>query len=218
MLTAADDRADSLDTEAQIRSWSGDLDAVSLVHQGLQRLHARHHRGVIERTDPEEKFSKGLRAHLSLLGHRGGGPAKNHPAGLIDPVIKSRAQLGGEKRHLGLGNIGHLGDVLGSAHGDVGLHLLESGQIKFGHCGSLRAGDPQGQFPTDTTGVHHDVGLGFRGTGGTDQGDHEFLRRFRDINEHALTSLQLGGVRGKNSGQSVVSGIRHESRGWAVDD
>ena len=149
VFAATDDRTDALDAEAQVGTGSLEMDFVSAIHQCLECLHARDHPGVVQRADSEEEFSESLGAHLCLLGHRRSGPPENDPAGLVDPVVEGRAELRGEHCHLRLRHISHLGDVLRAAHGDVGLHLLESCQIDIGHCCRLRAGHTKREFTTD---------------------------------------------------------------------
>ena len=86
-------RTDPLDAESQIGSRTLDMNLIGAIHEGLQSLHAGNHFSIIQRADPEEKFGEGLGAHLSLLRHRGGGPAENDPSGLVDPIIESGTQL-----------------------------------------------------------------------------------------------------------------------------
>ena len=89
-IAAANDRGDSLDAEAQVRSRSFDFHPIGFLHQRLQRLHPGLQLPVIERADVEIKIFERLRAHAGELRHRRRRPAQDDPFRFLHPLVLHR--------------------------------------------------------------------------------------------------------------------------------
>ena len=193
----------------QVGARTLDVHAVGPVHQILQRLHARPVTLVVECADAEIEFLEGLRAHARLLGHGGRRPAHHDPFGFVHPVIQHRLEDARHELDPVGGHVGGFKNIVGTARGDVGLHLLHACQFDVrGDLVLIRrralqelAGDPG---PLD---VH--VGNRPPGTRRPHEGDDEGVGHVVGIDQHAFAFFQVTGKAGQNFGQFRITGVTH---------
>ena len=105
-------------------TWSG------FAHEIAERFHGLFHGAVIDAgADIEIEIFKSLGAHPRRLRHRAVRPAEHDPAclGHAHVLVHRRPPVPLVHRHLLLGHVAHLGDVVAAANADValaGFHTL----------------------------------------------------------------------------------------------
>jgi len=210
---AAGDGGDVLDRECEIGAGAFDFDAVGAVHEGLEGFHAGLHAGVIQGANIEEEFLEAFGAHAGLLGHRGGGPAQDAPAGFFDAIVENRLELAGEELYLGGWNVRGLGDVLTAADGDVGVHGFHARKLVFRGKIELLGRRRKGDLPGDAGLIDLDEGEGSRGAGCPDEGDGHLRGDVEGIDEDLFAGLEPGGKVDQETGKAVATRVVHLRRG-----
>ena len=176
MVAAAHFCANTLDAEGQVGARTEQMHAVGALHAFFQRGHGPGHLAVIHRADVEIQIFKRLGAHVRALGHAGGGPAQDTPAGFVHALVKHRAQDFGVERLQFTGHIPAFARVRAPAHGDVRLHFFHAEHIHVAHQpGVLLVGAEQ-QLTIDAGVAHLNERNGPRLPHGAHQGNGKFIR------------------------------------------
>ena len=153
-LPVAFDGPDALYGKAEVGPGSLDPYPVGPVHQVHQGIHGFAHLPVVQGADVEVEVLECFLAASGQLGHGSVGIAKDHPLGLVDPVVQGR--LGQLVVHVQLfgGHVGQFGCVGAGPDGDVGLHALHLSQGDLVHEPDLVFAAAQEQFSGDD-GISH---------------------------------------------------------------
>ena len=186
-----------------------DLDAIGLVHQRLQRLHARLELAVVERADVEVEILERLRAHAGELRHRRRRPAQHDPFRFLHPLVLHRAHFLRDQLHLLGRHIGQLGDVVAAAQADVGVHLFHARELV--NRGEIEL--PLRRFERELARDAAALDLGERNRAcfsrGADERDRHLVRHVERLDQDRLVPLQSRGILDQQLREFIEAGVVH---------
>lgn len=179
----------ALDAEVEVCARACDVDFVCALHEGFEGGHARDHAGVVKGADAEVEILEGLGAGHGLLGHGGGGPAEDDPFGEVDAVVEDGLHLALGKGELFCGYVGSFKDIVGTANGYVGGHLLHTVELDLAEELILGGGGLSEELAGDAGVVEIDKGGGATGASGADEGNDKLVGDIESLDEHVFTCL-----------------------------
>ena len=112
--------------------------------------------------------------------------------------------------HLSCWHVAGFADIMGTADGDVGIHVFHFRELVFGDDGILVIGGTDRHFTGDAAIFKFNDGDGFFGTDFADQAEANFLWHIKQVEHDFFTFFDRGGVMDELAGELGNTWILHK--------